>query len=343
MKILVFRLSSLGDVILSTAFLENLPEHQKVDWVVAKEFEFALKGHPRISRLIAFDKKSGLSGWMKLVRELAHESYDYRVDLHCTLRTRLAFFWFRWGGDGIRVSVSKERIKTLMLLSLKKFTPRFLIPTPYWLRFARAAQQVGGSISNLLPPSFLPILEKEQRDDSGVLQNYRVERKNYFCVMPASRWVTKEWGARNFFDVITALQTRSWVPVILGREQDHSCRELKALLERSGVSYRDALREDDFKNTAILLKNARFYLGCDTGLSHLAESVECPALVVFGPTQPELGFGPARNQSTSISAQVTCSPCSKDGRVCYRFDDPYVCMRRILPEFVLKEIDRCGF
>ena len=343
MTILVFRLSSLGDVILATAFLENLPEEVRVDWVIAREFEFVLKGHPRIRRLISFDKKSGISGWIRLVLELAQERYDYRVDLHRTLRTHLAFFIFFLRASGKRVSISKERLKNLLLLSFKRGAPRRFLPTPYWRRFARVAQKIAQSNGEPHPPSFLPILEKSDLEEDKILEFYQLEKQKYFCVMPASRWTTKEWGARNFFEVILSLQGRGLLPVILGREKDSSCMELKSLLSEAGLPFKDALNEGDFKKTAVLLKNARFYLGCDTGLSHLAESVECPVMVVFGPTQPELGFGPIRKKSHSVTAKVPCSPCSKDGRICYRVDEPYACMKQIRPESVLKEIDRCGY
>jgi heptosyltransferase-2 len=343
MKILVFRLSSLGDVILATAFLENLPEGTQVDWVIAKEFEFVLKGHPQIRRLIPFDKKTGLLGWFKLVRSFSQESYEFRVDLHRTLRTRLAFLLFVFFGTGKRIVVSKERVKTMALLILKQWTPSWLIPTPYWLRFARLSQGVSSSPTELKTPSFLSIVAQSGFRDSEVLLQYQLEKDQYFCVMPASRWMTKEWGSNRFFEVVKLLQGRGWIPVVLGREKDRSCVELRTRLTQSGLVFRDALNEVDFKKTAILLKNARFYLGCDTGLSHLAESVGCPAFVVFGPTQPELGFGPARSKSRSVTAHVLCSPCSKDGRVCYRVDDPYICMKQIQPEQVALEINQCDF
>ena len=96
MKLLVIRMSSLGDVILATAFLESLPIDTKVDWLISKEFAFILKGHPRIHHLIEYDKKSGFFGWIRLISTLAHQEYDARVDLHVTLRSQIARLVFHW-------------------------------------------------------------------------------------------------------------------------------------------------------------------------------------------------------------------------------------------------------
>ncbi len=340
MRILVFRMSSMGDVLLSTAFLENLPASAQVDWVIAREFEFVLKGHPKIRRLIAFDRAKGLRGWWQLIRALSREQYDHRVDLHRTLRTGLAFFYFRFAGSGRLLRISKERIRTLTLLALRKHAFSSFFPTPYWIRFGRMAKKIAGTRSRdaLLPPSYLPILEASGLEDSTVLREYGLTEGGYFCVMPASRWVTKEWGADRFFEAIHLLRDRGLEPLILGRERDPACARLKELLTAANLPFREALREPNFLKTAVLLKHSAFYLGCDTGLSHLAESVGCPAHVVFGPTQPELGFGPIRAKSRAISYGMGCSPCSKDGRVCRRFFDPYACMKRLSAEDAVRFI-----
>src|SRR4051794_27013241 len=84
---LVFRLSSLGDVILATSFLSALDSSDpsaKVDWVVAREFAEVLKGHPRIRKLWEFDRSQGLKGWLSLCDQLVAENYDQVFDLHAT-------------------------------------------------------------------------------------------------------------------------------------------------------------------------------------------------------------------------------------------------------------------
>jgi ADP-heptose:LPS heptosyltransferase len=88
----------------------------------------------------------------------------------------------------------------------------------------------------------------------------------------------------------------------------------------------------------VLLKHARFYLGSDTGLAHLAEAVGTRSRVIFGPTRPELGFGPWRPESLAISLPLACAPCSKDGKTCFRLTSPYLCMRGLSPDAVA---ERC--
>lgn len=348
MRVLAFRLSSLGDVLLSTAFLENLPKEAQVDWVVASDFAFVLRGHPGIRRLWVFDRKSGFRGWMRLVAQLGREGYDVRVDLHRTIRTRIAFLYFFitecLTPDRPRsVFISKERVRSLLLFCLKRLVPSALRPTPYWRRFAEAGRRtvLGGVPSSTEPlklPSFVPCLEKLPFQEAAVLEHYRVSTGTYYAVMPSSRWPAKEWGSERFFKLILELQSLGCTPLLLGREGDASSMRLRHLLSEQKIDFRDALREPDFLKTAVLLKNARFYVGCDTGLSHLAEGVGCPAVVVFGPTRPELGFGPCRPRSRSVSIPIACAPCSKDGRICFRLTDRNACMKNLREEPVIRAI-----
>jgi heptosyltransferase-2 len=341
MRILVIRLSSLGDVILATAFLQNLPLGIEVDWVIAREFAFALEGHPRIRKLWVYDKRSGIRGWLGLCREIHSAGHTVRVDLHRTLRSRLAFLFFRISDlSRFRIltpqlSISKQRFRNLALLVLKSACPRAWLPVPYWRRFAAIATKLAGSEPERLNPpdysSFLPPLDQER----AVLERYGLQSKQYVAVMPASRWASKEWGIEGYLQVLSDLyRKRRWIPLVLGRRSDRPCAELVKRLGESGLPVSQALEEPEFRNTAVLLKHAVYYLGSDTGLAHLAESVGTPSRVIFGPTRPELGFGPWRSDSRSISIPLSCAPCSKDGRHCYRITDPYRCMRGLNPRRV---------
>ena len=346
MRVLVIRLSSLGDILLSLSFLETLPEGATVDWIVASDFAFVLEGHPKIRRVIPFQKKLGSKAWIDLILSLRNDSYQARVDLHRTLRSRVAMnlfrifdlLSFRWIPS---FSISKERIKTSLYLLFKEALPGVLRPTPYWKRFARLALQVSKNVSprqKESPPSYLPVLNHAKIDETEVLKKYSLTSKQFYGVMPSSRWRSKEWGAVSYFDLIVQLKTKGLIPVLLGRESDFASQDLKLILDKEKIPYRSALKEMDFKKTAILLKHARFYIGSDTGLSHLAEAVGTESHVIFGPTRPGLGFGPWRKESSGISIPLVCAPCSKDGKNCYRFFDQYACLKKLPVDQVRKSL-----
>ena len=340
MKLLVIRMSSLGDVILSTSFLESLPASTTVDWIISKEFAFVLKGHPRIRHLIEFDKKSGFWGWVQLIQKISHQDYDARVDLHVTIRSQLARYLFHWFdvSRGIWIpwkKISKQRINFYGYLFFKKLWPKFLRPTPLWKRFARLAVQITQSDHELKHPSML--FQVLNAQDS--LNKYQLESQKFFVVMPSSRWKSKEWGSDSYFELSKKEFLKSGlIPVVLGRENDQSAVSLIAKLKEHQINHRSILNENDFAITGLIIQNSAFYVGSDTGLAHYAEAVGTRAIMIFGPTRPDLGFGPWKENSSSVTADVFCSPCSKDGRICYRLGEPYACLKRIIVDQVSDEI-----
>src|SRR4051794_38130186 len=121
-KVLILRLSSLGDVVLSTAALEVArlapgPEGPFVDWVVSSQLAPLLEGHRALRRVIPFNRKGGLPAWLALCQELFVEGYSEVIDLHSSVRTALArLLFFVWGhtrGNGPESwsSLPKQRLR----------------------------------------------------------------------------------------------------------------------------------------------------------------------------------------------------------------------------------------
>jgi heptosyltransferase II len=124
----------------------------------------------------------------------------------------------------------------------------------------------------------------------------------------------------------------------LGGPDDRESFELVRRLEDAGVRHFSAVGERSLPQVARILAGSQGYLGNDTGLGHLAEAVGVGSFVVFGPTTPEMGFGPWRSQSRTIGKDLWCRPCGKDGRFCYRPKNKFLCMTSLDSSEVLAEV-----
>jgi 3-deoxy-D-manno-octulosonic-acid transferase len=157
--------------------------------------------------------------------------------------------------------------------------------------------------------------------------------------MPSARWPGKQWPVSRFVDVIQSLGA---FPIVLGTGKDAASVELVSRLKTAGIPHFAAWATGDgnpsLKRTASLLSHAQVYLGCDTGLGHLAEAVGARAITLFGPTTPALGFGPWRERSRAVEPSLWCRPCGKDGRFCFRPVRRYHCQTLLKPEQVLEAI-----
>ena len=82
-RILLIRLSSLGDVLLSTPLISLLKQNHasaKIDFVIFKEYGQLIKHHPGIHQVFEINKEEGLRGLNRIEYELKTQNYD--VD-HC--------------------------------------------------------------------------------------------------------------------------------------------------------------------------------------------------------------------------------------------------------------------
>ena len=157
----------------------------------------------------------------------------------------------------------------------------------------------------------------------------------YLCVMPSSRWDGKKWPVENYFEL---LKTVKYLPVILGSKNDPESLELVAKLSNAGIDYFSGVGIWSLAQTARVLSSSLGYLGGDTGLAHLAEAVGVPAKIVFGPTAPDMGFGPWMKGSSSIGLSLWCR-IGKDGRACFRVTQRYCCLKDLSVTAVLEKIN----
>jgi ADP-heptose:LPS heptosyltransferase len=344
-KILMIRLSSLGDVILATSALSVAREAgTQVHWVVSKEYSSLVRGHPAIAKLWEFDRKSGLKGWLALCTELSREGFSDVYDLHSTLRSHVARFFFFWkgalGAEGKWQVIDKQRLRLYGYFTFKSLWPENLKPTSFVSRFAKL---VGGSgeerpdLRYLLGSSFEKFKTTQPEKFQSFVQFAQGSEKPYLCVMPSSKWDGKKWAVRSFFEVI---RNYGLPVVVLGSKQDRESVLLVKMLEQAGYPYFSGIGVFDFPVLAGVLADSAGYLGNDTGLGHLAEAVGSSVVVLFGPTSPAMGFAPWREESQCVSASLWCQPCGKDGRFCFRITNRYACQQKITPKNVLSALNK---
>jgi ADP-heptose:LPS heptosyltransferase len=119
--------------------------------------------------------------------------------------------------------------------------------------------------------------------------------------------------------------------LLLGDQKDAEiCQQLKNGLKWPDIVLNYAGQLSLWEN-AIVLKKVVCLLSTDSALAHIAEAVDTPVLVLFGPTVEGFGFAPRKKESRAFSSRIGCRPCSKHGKAPCRFGDK-LCFQQISRE-----------
>lgn len=355
-RILIFRLSSMGDVILCSSAIAAVRARApgaRITWVVAREFAQLLEGDARLERVVAFDRGRGLAGlkaWHRLLKALfmsesLASGFDEVVDLHGSLRTRYAallhrYLKFRKQAAGSWTTLGKQRVHRWAYFMMKRLLPRGVRPAGRGGNSRRVAELLaaGHPAGVQATPDLRHLLERPIRSESvDWIQSTLDANAIRIAVMPGAAWTGKRWPTHRFFRAMSALQASRPVQwFILGKAGEKACEDLLRVASQAGLSVAGAHRHLDLVEQAQLLAQCSALLSNDTGMVHLAEALGVPAVALFGPTQPDLGFGPWSPRSRSVASPLWCSPCSKDGSACFRFGaSRHACQGQIAPSDVV--------
>lgn len=330
-SILVLRLSSMGDVLLTLpvmlGILEENPEVQLI-FVTRKRFTPYFTGHDRLV-LVPFDpegKHKGISGLLALFREIRGFPFKKVVDLHGVLRTNLLSILLRISGRRIYKIRKYRLLRRKILKNPKSGTMPHTVE-----RYGRVFEKAGFTGKLAQKVFGLP----GNPGGSGI-RNKEIVR---IGMAPLSKHLTKNWGLSHFSGLINLLNAEYQVEIhLFGGPED-----TEVLNSLSGpLVYNHAGRLSQREEIS-LIRTLDVFLSMDSANMHLASLAGIPTVSIWGATDPRLGFG-ALNQPEDYSIfadpeVVTCRPCSVYGEIpCIRTDAPMICMNSITPEKVFNKI-----
>src|SRR3954462_92534 len=118
LSILVVRLSSLGDIILTTPLIQELRTKYpdaRIDFVVKKEYAEIAQQFAWLTNIYSLDTTGGSTEIQKKKNELKKNTYDHILDLHNNFRSRN----LRRGIGGKIHIIDKRTFKRWLLVKTK--------------------------------------------------------------------------------------------------------------------------------------------------------------------------------------------------------------------------------
>jgi heptosyltransferase-2 len=336
-KILVIRLSSLGDVILTTPVLGALKDrfpHSRIFFLTKVRYGEVLGSDPRISSLIEFDaeeKHKGFSGFMSLVSKLRSQDFDLLIDLHVNLRS---FLFRRLVKSRIKLKYNSHRLLRFLMVHFKSIRTESLQTVDSYLEVLR---KIDVEAEDKNPWIFLGS-EEMDFSEHFLLERGVVKDDIIVGVHPGAKWQTKRWDESKFNLVCKEVVRKFNCKVLLlgDNKEGKLVNKVKEGLPKESALEAIGLPLGRMMN---LIKRCDCLITNDSGPMHVASALQVPVVAIFGPTHPRLGFAPVGSENVILCADVECSPCSLHGeKKCSK--KSRFCMDLIEPETVVEAVER---
>lgn len=325
MKILIIRLSSIGDIILTTPILKQLKRKYPnitIDFLVLNNFKDSISDLDYIDNLIIFhkEKSDSFKGLIKLGKELSKNNYDYIFDLHNKLRSFI---------------ISKNINSQVLVYPKRKLWKSILVK----LRFIKYHADDTIVKNYFKPFNFMGIFyENEDLTFPFSKKNLLSVSKysSHFIMAPGASKETKKWTIEGFGTLAKKLYDEYNIKTILiGGDSDFlRCEKINKISDNSCINLAGKL---SLKESGALLSISKLLITNDSGPFHIARGVKCPTYVIFGPTDPNMFE--YDNYNKLIYSNVKCSPCSLHGDLkCPK--SHFKCMKNITANFIFEKIKK---
>lgn len=315
-KILIIRLGSFGDILLTTPLIRSIkrlnPEIQ-IDFVMKEEFFELLQKNPYLNNIYKYQRLK--SKKQILLNVLARHNYELVIDLQNNLRSR----------EIIRplhcqiLRFKKNNLKKFLLVHFKinKLKDAPQIP----LRYAEAA---GIKLDSEGLDFFT-----DKLPDSKLIPG-----EKYIGLCPGAKHFTKRWPKEYYIQLGKKLESAGYKVVLFGGQDEI------AIIEDIGKNLDSAviLCCESFLQTGANMKMCKVIYTNDSGTMHLASALKIPLIAFFGSTVREFGFFPYKAKSVQLeNNNLSCRPCTHIGRKsCPKLH--FKCMNEIKPDIAFNSL-----
>ncbi|MGR3304086.1 MAG: glycosyltransferase family 9 protein [Candidatus Scalindua sp.] len=344
-KILIIRLSAIGDVVHVLPALKLLRSHfpkSKIAWLVEDKASDILTGHPDIDDVIVFPRRKWqreilkikktrniLSDIISFYKRLRGEHYDLIIDFQGNLKSGIMNLIT---GSGKKAGFGRGYCKEFNYLTTRyqAFPPgkkMHRIDKNLFL-----LKELG--IGNGFQRPRLPVFKPDKKYISKFIKTGIKPSLPIIIIHPGtSKFGSyKQWPPLNYalladmiLDTYEANVVFTWGPYEFG--------VVKEIVKEMKHKALPACETRSIKQLIELIRHASLFIGGDTGPLHIASILNIPVVGIYGPKDPAI-YGPYNGKAIVIKKNVPCSPCRK--RTC---GDP-ICMSSILPEDVFSGVKK---
>ncbi len=301
MKFLIIRLSSIGDIVLTTPVVRCLKLQvagAEIHFLTKPSFEPILSSNPYIDKIHLWSKDRKM-----LTAILKKENFNVIIDLHNNLRTikiKSAFPIIP------HYSFNKLNVEKWLLTALKiNVMPGLHIVDRYLATLkSYGVKNDGKGLDYFIPENNLVSWNELPTS----------HQHGYIAIVIGAAHETKKLPVLKLQQLCKSISH----PIILigGKEDAVSGEMIKSI---DPVKIYNACGKFSLNESADLIQKSKAVITHDTGMMHIAAAFKKPIISVWGNTVPSFGMTPYFGDGTSSYSRIFeikklyCRPCSKIG------------------------------
>ena len=322
--IAIFRTGGIGDVILSTVSINIIKDTlplAKIIWFGREPSNSLIKNIFRDVEVFEISSKNSYLQNLQLIKNSTGK-IDAIIDLQHSARTiilgrltalRNGCHYTSWNKYSIERSLlviqSYLRGRTFNFDFLKKELPNRFEAMSDCTKKALLKIQTHPKDNKNYTPSFATLSATKANDTVTI------------CL--GAKFLTKALPLTKVENIVQLLLLNSSVKNIIFIGEENQRKNADDLVKRfySAVNFHNLCGATTLTEAANILSKSKFAIVNDSGLAHLSEAVNTPVITFFGPTHQKFGYRPFLNNSRTLSVELGCRPCNKNGNVKCRYKD----------------------
>jgi ADP-heptose:LPS heptosyltransferase len=293
LKVLIIRLSSIGDIILTSPAVRYAKQNlgAEVHYLTKKAYAELLINNPNIDKLFLYEGNLNQN-----ILELKAENYDYIFDLHNNLRSWIIKLRLKVNSR----SLSKNNFQKWLMVKFKRKTAIQHIIHRYIY-----------TISNQQISEFDDKMDFYYKPDPNLRENKNLP-DTYYCISLGAKHYTKRIPIELITDILSGINEK--VVLIGGKDMLAEGTAIAGKFTNKVLNLCGML---SIWQSAQIIEYSVLVLTSDTGMMHLAAALNKETHVIWGNTVPEFGmfayYGKNISKTYNYEVKLTCRPCSRIG------------------------------
>ena len=337
-SLLLIRLSSLGDIVLTSPAIRAVRQHfpqARISMLVAKQSADLLTANPHIDEVIPFDRKAGNkdTGEMRrIIRLLRERRFDLAIDFQRKFRTSLLAYL---SGAKHRVGYHQPNgiLCTVRVPDRSNRAVRAgrISSSPAIDRYFTLLHAIGVEATDRTLELFITDADRAFSHELMATNGIAATRPK-IGLFPGAAWQLREWMPDRFAAIGDRAAQEFDAQVLLfgGPHEERLVEQVADLMTTEAISLAGTL---GLRQLAALIERCDLFLTNDTGPMHIAAAMQTPTVALFGPGD-HIRFQPLDPIHTTIRHHVPCNPCKQFTNRCKN----NICMKLITVDEVWEAV-----